>query len=112
MATPNIPGSLEMKGRPSHKPIEEKLQKHLDKFLYGGGRPSAQKIRDFLNGTWLGEPLHVVLTDVPIGAWTLAMVFDALDSTRTRREFAMAADASEYPETPEPLEYSGWARQR
>ena len=57
MATPNIPGSLEMKGRPSHKPIEEKLQKHLDKFLYGGGRPSAQKIRDFLNGTWLGEPL-------------------------------------------------------
>jgi uncharacterized membrane protein len=26
----------------------------------------------------LGEPLHVVLTDIPIGAWTAAMIFDAL----------------------------------
>jgi len=32
-----------------------------------------------LNGTWLGEPLHVVLTDVPVGAWTVAMAFDLLD---------------------------------
>lgn len=95
------PENLEMTGLSTKesptlepKPIEEKLQKQLDKFLYGGGRPSAQKIRDFLNGTWLGEPLHVVVKDVPIGAWTLAMVFDALDLFRTRREFALAADAS------------------
>lgn len=101
MATPNIPGNLEMSGLdseesqiPAPKPIEEKLQKQLDKFLYGGGRPTAQKIRDFLNGTWLGEPLHVVLKDVPIGAWTTAIVFDVLDLIRTRREFALAADAS------------------
>ena len=27
---------------------------------------SGKKIRNFLNGTWLGEPQHVVLTDVPV----------------------------------------------
>jgi hypothetical protein len=60
-------------------PVDERLQKALDKALYAGGRPAAQKIRNFLNGTWLGEPLHVVLKDVPAGAWTVAMVFDLLD---------------------------------
>ena len=79
---------------PTNKPVDEKLQKLLDKALYANGRPSAQKIRNFLNGTWLGEPLHVVLTDVPIGAWTLAILFDALDLNRNRRELALAADTS------------------
>ncbi len=35
-------------------------------------------VRDFLGGTWLGHPLHSVLTDVPIGALTLVIVFDVL----------------------------------
>src|SRR5436309_6773707 len=81
-------------GIPASKPVEEKLQKLLDKALYANGRPTAQKIRNFLNGTWLGEPLHVVLTDVPIGAWTVAIMFDALDLIRNRREFSLAADTS------------------
>src|SRR5436305_3182722 len=79
---------------PQSRPIVERLQKALDKALYADGRAGAQKIRNFLNGTWLGEPLHVVLKDVPIGAWTVAMVFDALDLLRNRREFALAADTS------------------
>ena len=101
MANQDIPRSLEMSGLVSDEPqipaspaIEEKLQKRLDKILYGGGRPVAQKIRDFLNGTWLGEPLHVVVKDVPIGAWSMTIVFDALDLIRPRREFAVAADTS------------------
>src|SRR6478672_1383996 len=79
---------------PASKPVDEKLQKLLDKALYANGSSSAQKIRNFLNGTWLGEPLHVVLTDVPIGAWTVAMVFDALEMINSRHEFAVAADTS------------------
>jgi nitrite reductase/ring-hydroxylating ferredoxin subunit/uncharacterized membrane protein len=75
-------------------PFDEKLQKVVDKALYGGGSPIAQKIRNFLNGTWIGEPLHVILTDIPIGAWTVALVFDGLDSVAERREFAAVADAS------------------
>lgn len=74
-------------------PADERLQKIVDKALYAGGNPEAQKLRNFLNGTWLGEPLHVVLTDVPIGAWTAAMFFDFLDLIADRREFALAADA-------------------
>ena len=35
-------------------------------------------IRDFLAGTWLGHPLHALLTDVPIGAFTLTIVLDLL----------------------------------
>jgi len=75
-------------------PVDEKLQKLLDRALYANGSAEAQRLRNFLNGTWLGEPLHVVLIDVPVGAWTVAMVFDLLDVMLDRREFASAADAS------------------
>jgi len=81
-------------GMPAPKPIEEKLQKALDKALYANGQPGAQKVRNFLNGTWVGAPLHVVLKDVPISAWTVAMIFDGLDLIRERSEFALAADTS------------------
>jgi nitrite reductase/ring-hydroxylating ferredoxin subunit/uncharacterized membrane protein len=80
--------------RPRTIPFEERLQKAIDKALYGGGSPTAQKLRNFLNGTWIGEPLHVILTDIPIGAWTVALVFDGWDLITERREFAIAADAS------------------
>jgi nitrite reductase/ring-hydroxylating ferredoxin subunit/uncharacterized membrane protein len=75
-------------------PVDEKLQKVLDKALYAGGNPEAQQLRNFLNGTWLGEPLHAALTDLPVGAWTAAMVFDLLDLILDRRDLATAADAS------------------
>lgn len=79
---------------PPQPPVDEKLQKWLDKALYAGGNSSAQKIRNFLNGTWLGEPLHVVLTDVPVGAWTVAMLTDALDLAFDRPEFARTCETS------------------
>ena len=98
MEDPNLTVEAESGRSPSptpiRRPVDETLQKSLDKFLYGGGRPSAQKIRNLLNGTWLGEPLHVVLTDVPVGAWTVAMAFDALDLVSPRREFALACETS------------------
>jgi nitrite reductase/ring-hydroxylating ferredoxin subunit/uncharacterized membrane protein len=75
-------------------PVDETVQRILDKALYAGGRPEAQKLRNFLNGTWLGEPLHVVLTDVPVGAWTAAMIFDLLGLILHRKELALAADVS------------------
>src|SRR5688572_33046029 len=34
-------------------------------------------VRDALYGTWLGHPLHPVMTDLPIGFWTASMVLDA-----------------------------------
>ena len=35
-------------------------------------------VRDFLNGRWLGHPLHAVLTDAPIGILFLVIVFDVI----------------------------------
>jgi nitrite reductase/ring-hydroxylating ferredoxin subunit len=35
-------------------------------------------VRSLLNGTWLGHPLHAVLTDAPIGALFLVVVLDLL----------------------------------
>lgn len=75
-------------------PIDERLQKLLDRAFYGRGSESAQALRNFLNGTWLGEPLHAALTDVPLGAWSAALAFDFLDCFRDGPEFAQAADAS------------------
>jgi nitrite reductase/ring-hydroxylating ferredoxin subunit/uncharacterized membrane protein len=39
--------------------------------------PNRQGVMDFLHGVWLGHPLHPVLTDLPIGAWTVAAIIDA-----------------------------------
>lgn len=39
---------------------------------------SMPSVRDFLDGRWLGHPLHAVLTDVPIGILFLVIVLDIL----------------------------------
>ena len=75
------------------EPAEEGLQKLLHQSFANGGR-GGQRIKNILHGTWLGHPLHVILTDVPIGAWTAALVFDFLELSSGRKEFAAAADAS------------------
>jgi nitrite reductase/ring-hydroxylating ferredoxin subunit/uncharacterized membrane protein len=35
-------------------------------------------IQNFLNGTWLGHPVHSVVTDVPVGALTVSVISDLL----------------------------------
>jgi nitrite reductase/ring-hydroxylating ferredoxin subunit/uncharacterized membrane protein len=35
-------------------------------------------LKIFLNGTWIGHPLHPMLTDIPIGAWTLTIILDLI----------------------------------
>ncbi len=75
------------------KPAEETIQKLLHRIFTTGGR-RGQKVKNFLNGTWVGHPLHVILTDIPIGAWTTAIAFDAIAGISNRREFEVAADAA------------------
>jgi nitrite reductase/ring-hydroxylating ferredoxin subunit/uncharacterized membrane protein len=38
----------------------------------------AGPVKDALSGTWLGHALHPVLTDLPIGTWTSAVLLDWL----------------------------------
>jgi nitrite reductase/ring-hydroxylating ferredoxin subunit/uncharacterized membrane protein len=42
--------------------------------LFGPIRP----VKDFLNGTRLGHPVHAALTDLPVGAMTVAIVLDVI----------------------------------
>ena len=55
---------------------------------------SGTTARNALDGKWLEVPLHPVLTDVPIGSWTAALVFDGLDAATGSKAMRNAADAS------------------
>ena len=41
--------------------------------------------KDLLSGTWLGRPLHPVLTDVVIGSWASASALDVLGGKRAEK---------------------------
>lgn len=45
------------------------------RWLSAAFRP-IRPLKDLLNGTWLGHPLHPAVTDVPIGALLVAVVLD------------------------------------
>jgi nitrite reductase/ring-hydroxylating ferredoxin subunit/uncharacterized membrane protein len=62
--------------------------------LFQKAGPVGQKFADFLNGVWLGHPLHPVLTDVPIGAWTAAVALDAMEAASGNDGVGKAADAA------------------
>lgn len=49
------------------------LHKAFDPILGANGVPA---VKDALYGTWLGHPLHPMMTDLPIGFWTSSMVCD------------------------------------
>jgi nitrite reductase/ring-hydroxylating ferredoxin subunit/uncharacterized membrane protein len=49
-------------------------------------------VANLLHGTWLGHPLHPVLTDFPIGAWTMAALLDAAAAIAKRDDLLPAAD--------------------
>lgn len=53
-----------------------------------------RELKNALHGTWLGHPLHPALVAVPLGAWTAALVLDALESLSGRRELRAGADAA------------------
>ncbi|HEX5465985.1 MAG TPA: Rieske (2Fe-2S) protein [Candidatus Limnocylindrales bacterium] len=54
----------------------------LGRWLHGLGQAifhPLRPLRDLFNGTWVGHPLHALLTDAPIGGLTLALIFEVLD---------------------------------
>ncbi len=56
--------------------------------------PAGREVKNFLHGTWLGHPLHPVLTDVPIGAWTAALALDAMETISGREGLGAGADVA------------------
>ena len=55
---------------------------------------SRRWLHDGLDGTWLGAPLHPVLTDVPMGAWTTAFGLDSISMLTSSRAVRDAADGA------------------
>jgi len=70
-------------------PLAAALQRVVQKLLAAGGAPA----RNLLHGTWLGHPLHPLLTDVPTGAWTVTLALDML-SVAGRPSNERGADAA------------------
>src|ERR687894_1111250 len=70
--------------------IAEDVQPKVQEAVAAGGTTA----RNVLDGVWLEAPLHPVLTDVPVGAWTAALVFDGLDIATGKEPVRHAADAS------------------
>ncbi|MFN2557108.1 MAG: Rieske 2Fe-2S domain-containing protein [Nitriliruptorales bacterium] len=54
--------------------VLDAVARPLSKKIAGAVRP--RPLKDLLSGTWLGHPVHPMLTDVPIGAWAGALVVD------------------------------------
>jgi nitrite reductase/ring-hydroxylating ferredoxin subunit/uncharacterized membrane protein len=69
------------------------LKKGIKAVFRAGGGPG-RAVKDFLHGTWLGHPLHPVLVSIPIGAWTVALVFDVIDAVRGTSVFSTASDGA------------------
>jgi nitrite reductase/ring-hydroxylating ferredoxin subunit len=53
---------------------------------------SPPAVRNFLDGVWLGAPLHPALTDVPVGAWTTALLLDSGSVVSGDKALGAAAD--------------------
>lgn len=67
------------------------LKTRLHQAVLQGGH-SARRVTDLLHGTWLGHPLHPVLTDVTIGAWMFSALFDGLSLFSRSRHTRQTAD--------------------
>jgi uncharacterized membrane protein len=72
--------------------VEVALQRGVRALLGGDGEAGA-RFREILHGTWLHEPLHAVMTDVPVGSWTAAVIFDSLAALTGNQGLDKAADA-------------------
>jgi nitrite reductase/ring-hydroxylating ferredoxin subunit/uncharacterized membrane protein len=57
------------------------------------GGDNLRRLTDLLHGVPLGHPLHAILTDLPIGAWTFSTLFDVLSLAMPfNRKFRQTAD--------------------
>jgi nitrite reductase/ring-hydroxylating ferredoxin subunit/uncharacterized membrane protein len=74
------------------EPTGDTIQRAVTNVLTG--TPSGRRVDDFLNGVWLGHPLHPVITDVPVGAWTATIALDAIATVTGRTELDPGADAT------------------
>jgi nitrite reductase/ring-hydroxylating ferredoxin subunit/uncharacterized membrane protein len=71
----------------------DKLQQVLSAKLELLGSQS-RRVQNALHGTWLGHPLHPLLTDIAIGGWTVAVVLDLVDDAVGDEAVSAGADGA------------------
>lgn len=71
--------------------LADPIQNWLLKFFGQPGQPM-RKLKDMLNGTWFGHPVHPALTDVPIGSWTATALLDLAWLAKENDGMANGAD--------------------
>ncbi|MGN6592104.1 MAG: DUF2231 domain-containing protein [Terriglobales bacterium] len=71
-------------------PVADGLHRGLDTVIESLG-PRRDQLRAWAHGEPLGHPLHAMLTDVPLGAWTTALIFDLMAGRQPRQPWASAA---------------------
>lgn len=70
--------------RPSLQKPAKTVAGALHQAVLSGGKPVRHAV-DVLHGSWLGHPLHPVLTDVVVGAWGMAGLLDLIGGRRSRK---------------------------
>jgi len=83
--------------RLADQPVLDELAEPLARAVhaaYDAAGDTGRAAKNAMHGVWLGHPLHPVFTDVPIGAWTTALVLDAAAAARRDRGLARAADVA------------------
>jgi nitrite reductase/ring-hydroxylating ferredoxin subunit/uncharacterized membrane protein len=73
------------------KKISSPLEALLNRMFQG---TFLRPIKLLLNGTLLGHPLHPVLKDVPVGAWTFTVIFDLAGLLFKVPSFGLAASVT------------------
>ncbi|MEP6465845.1 MAG: DUF2231 domain-containing protein [Parafilimonas sp.] len=63
----------------------------LNTFKAGG--KTGKAVKNILHGKWLGHPVHPMITDIPIGAWSAAAVLDTMELCGSKR-YKPGADAA------------------
>jgi len=67
---------------PAPQPLVERLSDSLQKIIQvviGSNRKPPRRFKSLLNGTlFFGHSLHPAITDIPIGSWLIAAIFDII----------------------------------
>ncbi len=74
---------------PAEKPVRDAVHT-----AFGSLGRTGHVLRNALHGTWLHQPLHAILVEVPIGAWTGTVLFDGLAAWNGSKAMDAAADAT------------------
>jgi nitrite reductase/ring-hydroxylating ferredoxin subunit/uncharacterized membrane protein len=69
-------------------PLQEAIRS-----LFEAAGAAGRETKKFLHGSALGHPLHPALIELPVGAWTLAAILDALELAGLRRKGDFAGTA-------------------